>query len=189
AGGDKEAAARYADQAKRLLPSFAQLETKGSPFLGRVKETFSKANYYRYKRDQYAAASPRQADSTGPAEVDQLMQAARTAFADGRDEEALGTLGKALQAAPQNYEAHLLMGKIYERRGDTDRATNSLKAALFWNPNLAQAQVLLGRIALLRNDCQGAESWDAKALQTDQNDQDALALRRLIEQKCKPARN
>jgi len=133
AGGDKEAAARYADQAKRLLPSFAQLETKGSPFLGRVKETFSKANYYRYKRDQYAAASPRQADSTGPAEVDQLMQAARTAFADGRDEEALGTLGKALQAAPQNYEAHLLMGKIYERRGDTDRATNSLKAALFWN--------------------------------------------------------
>ena len=117
------------------------------------------------------------------------MEAARTAFAAGRDEEALGTLGKILQATPQNYEAHLLTGRIYERRGDTERATNSLKAALFWKPNLPQAQVLLGRIALLRNDCDGAQSWDSKALQIDPNDQDAGALRRLIEQKCKPAQD
>jgi Flp pilus assembly protein TadD/TolB-like protein len=189
ANGDKPAAARYSDQAKKLLASFAQWETKGQPFLGRIKETFSKANYYRYKRDLLAKVSPQAVDSGATTEVDQLMEAARTAFAAGRDEEALGTLGKILQATPQNYEAHLLTGRIYERRGDTERATNSLKAALFWKPNLPQAQVLLGRIALLRNDCDGAQSWDSKALQIDPNDQDAGALRRLIDQKCKPAQD
>ncbi|HEY6329799.1 MAG TPA: tetratricopeptide repeat protein [Blastocatellia bacterium] len=189
AAGDKGSASGYADQAKKVLPSFAQWETKGTPFLGRIKETFSKANYYRYKRDQYATAMPEPGDGSGAAPVDQLMEAARTAFADGRDEDALANLGKALQAAPQSYEAHLLMGRIYERRGDTERATNSLKAALFWKPNLPQAQILLGRIALLRNDCEGAQSWDDKALQSNQNDQDAQALHRLIEQKCKPAQN
>jgi tetratricopeptide (TPR) repeat protein/TolB-like protein len=189
AAGDKAAAPGYADQAKKVLPSFAQWETKGVPFLGRIRETFSKANYYRYKRDLYATATPDAGESAGTTAVDQLMESARTAFADGRDEDALASLGKALQAAPQSYEAHLLMGRIYERRGDTERATNSLKAALFWNPNLPQAQVLLGRIALLRNDCEGARSWAGKALQSNQNDQDAQALGRLIEQKCKPAQN
>jgi len=185
ANGDKAAAAHYSDEAKKRLTSYAQWETKGVPFLGRTKESFSKANYYRYERDLNAKSSPQSVDSASTAQVDQIMEAARAAFAAGRDEEAIGDLGKVLQATPQNYEAHLLMGRLYERRGDTERATNSLKAALFWNPNLPQAQVLLGRIALLRNDCDGAQSWDNKALQANPNDQDAQALHRLIEQKCK----
>ena len=113
------------------------------------------------------------------------MEAARKAFCAGRDEEALTTLGKVLQTAPQNHEAHLLMGRVYERRGDFERANNALKAAIFWNPKLTAAHVLLGRIAVLKNDCAAAGAAADKAVQIDANDQDAQALKRLIEQKCK----
>jgi cytochrome c-type biogenesis protein CcmH/NrfG len=78
------------------------------------------------------------------------------------------------------------MGRVYERKGDFDRATNALKAAVFWNPKLVPAHVLLGRIAVLKNDCASAQASADKALQIDANDQDAQALKRLIEQKCKP---
>ncbi|HKG20972.1 MAG TPA: hypothetical protein VKC34_03670, partial [Blastocatellia bacterium] len=65
------------------------------------------------------------------------------------------------------------------------RAINALKAAVFWNPRLVAAHVLLGRIAVLKNDCPGATTSLNKALQIDPGDQDAQALNRLVEQKCK----
>ncbi|MCI0488521.1 MAG: tetratricopeptide repeat protein [Blastocatellia bacterium] len=183
AAGNKAEAEKAADQAKRLLPAFAQWETKGMPVIARVKTSFSKANYYRYKRDQDERLNP-QPTPGGQPPTEQLLEAARNAFFAGRDEEALATLGNLLQAAPQNYEAHLLMGRVYERRGDFDRATNALKAAAFWNPKLVAAHVLLGRIQVLKNDCQAARASLDKALGVDANDQDAQALKRMIEQRC-----
>src|ERR1051325_177771 len=150
-----------------------------------MKTTFSKINYYRYKREQDERLNG-QASVTGlTPQADQLMEAARNAFQQGRNEDALANLSKLLQIAPQNYEAHLLMGRVYERRGDFERAVNALKAAIFWNPKLVAAHVLLGRISVLKNDCPSADASAAKALQIDPNSQDAQALKRLIEQKCK----
>ena len=185
ATGDQAGAAQASDQAKKLLGSFAQWETKGMAFVGRIKADFSKANYYRYKRDQESKQGAASAATVEAGQHDQLMESARSAFAAGRDEEALATLGKLLQSAPQSYEAHMLMGRVYERRGETDRATNSLKAALFWNPKLVAAHVLLGRISILKSDCQSARASADKARQIDANDQDVQALVRLIEQQCK----
>jgi tetratricopeptide (TPR) repeat protein len=183
--GDKEAANEAANHAKRMLTSFAQWETKGAPMLARLKKTFSKANYYRFKRDLDEKINAINANNPQQTQATQLFEKARNAFFAGRDEEALTLIGNLLQIAPQNYEAHLLMARVFERRGDFDRATNALKAALFWNPRLGAAHVLAGRIAVLKNDCPGADSSATKALQFDPTDQDALALRRLIEQKCK----
>jgi tetratricopeptide (TPR) repeat protein len=185
AAGDQTGAARAADQAKKQLASFAQWETKGMGFAGRMKTDFSKANYYRYKRDQQSKQSSGSAPAVEATQQDQLLESARTAFSAGRDEEALATLSRLLQSAPQSSEAHLLMGRIYERRGETDRATNSLKAALFWNPKLVGAHVLLGRISILKGDCQSAKASAEKARQIDPNDQDGQALSRLVEQQCK----
>ncbi|HEU4386315.1 MAG TPA: tetratricopeptide repeat protein [Blastocatellia bacterium] len=179
--GDRAKATEAADQAKKLLSAFAQWETKGIPQVGRIKTSFSMANYYRYKRDKATES----ANGLQAPENEQLLASARAAFFAGRDEDALAALGKLLQISPQSYDAHLLMGRLYERRGDFERAANSLKAAVFWNPRLVAAQVLLGRIAVLKNDCKAAESSVSKALQLDQNDQDAQALKRLVEQKCK----
>jgi tetratricopeptide (TPR) repeat protein len=185
AENDAAGATAASDQAKKLLPSFAQWETKGMPPLARVKSSFSKINYYRYKREQDERLNPQTQISSQPVQSDQLFETARTAFNSGRDADALTALGKLLQSSPQHSEAHLLMGRVYERKGDFERASNALKAALFWNPKLGAAHVLLGRIAVLKNDCATAQSSADKALQIDANDQDAQALKRLIEQKCR----
>jgi tetratricopeptide (TPR) repeat protein len=186
AQADQAGAMAASDQAKKLLPSYAQWETKGVPLVARVKTGFSKINYYRYKREQDERLNAQTQISSQPPQIDQLIEASRAAFMAGRDAEALGTLGKLLQLSPQNYEAHLLMGRLYERKGDFERASNALKAAVFWNPKLVPAHVLLGRIAVLKNDCASAQASADKALQIDPNDQDGQALKRLIEQKCKP---
>jgi tetratricopeptide (TPR) repeat protein len=185
AAGDQPGATAASDQAKKLLTSFAQWETKGAPQLARVKTSFSKINYYRYKRDQDERLNSQTRITSLTPQADQLLEAARNAFVAGRNEDALQALGKLLQIAPQNYDAHLLMGRVYERRGDFDRATNALKAAVFWNPKLGPAHVLLGRIAVLKSDCASAQVSANKALEIDPSDQDALALKRLIDQKCK----
>jgi tetratricopeptide (TPR) repeat protein len=183
--GDQPGATAASDQAKKLLTSFAQWETKGAPTLARLKTSFSKINYYRYKRDQDERLNSQTRITSLSPQADQLLESARNAFVAGRNEDALQALGKLLQIAPQNYDAHLLMGRVYERRGDFDRAINALKAAVFWNPKLVAAHVLLGRIAVLKSDCAGAQAAAAKAIEIDPNDQDALALKRLIDQKCK----
>jgi len=184
ATGDQAGASKASDDAKKQLSSYAQWETKGAPSLGRMKSTFSKINYYRYKRDLEEKVKPESITAAQTSQSSDLMESAMAAYSAGRDDEALATLGKLLQTEPQSFDAHMLMGRIYERRGDTDRATNSLKAALFWNPKLGPAMVLLGRIAVLKNDCAMASSWSEKALEINPNDQDAQALKRVLEQKC-----
>lgn len=186
-GGDQAGATAASDQAKKLLASFAQWETKGIPQVARMKTSFSKINYYRYKREQDERLNTQTHITSLTPQADQLLESARNAFMAGRDEDALAALGKLLQIAPQDFEAHLLMGRVYERKGDFDRATNALKAAVFWNPKLVAAHVLLGRIAVLKNDCAAAQAAADKAIQSDADNQDAQALKRLIEQKCKPA--
>jgi tetratricopeptide (TPR) repeat protein len=185
AANDQAGATQASDQAKKLLAAFAQWETRGVPQVARMKASFSKINYYRYKREQDERLNGQASVSGLTPQADQLMDAARNAFQQGRNEDALANLSKLLQIAPQNFEAHLLMGRVYERRGDFERATNALKAAIFWNPKLVAAHVLLGRIAVLKNDCPNAQTAAGKALQIDANDPDALALKRLIDEKCK----
>jgi tetratricopeptide (TPR) repeat protein len=185
AAGDTPGAAEASDQAKKLLTQFAQWETRGAPMLARLKTAFSKANYYRYKREQDERVHASTATPAQSPRIDLSIDGARNAFFAGRDEDAIAALGRLLQAEPQNHEAHLLMGRVYERRGDFDRAINALKAAVFWNPRLVAAHVLMGRISVLKNDCPAAQKYLEKALQIDAADQDAQALGRLVEQKCK----
>ncbi len=187
--GDQADATQASDQAKKLLATFAQWETKGIPMVGRTKTTFSKANYYRYKRDQDERVNAQTAAPSQTQVADVTLEGARKAFFAGRDEEALVILGKLLRNEPQNYEAHLLTGRVYERRGDFDRAINALKASVFWNPKLTASHVLLGRIYVLKNDCANAQNYLNKALQSDIGDQDAQALKRLVEQKCSSGQN
>jgi tetratricopeptide (TPR) repeat protein len=185
ATNDQAGATQASDQAKKLLAAFAQWETRGVPQVARMKTSFSKINYYRYKREQDERLNGQASVSGLTPQADQLLDAARNAFQQGRNEDALTNLSKLLQIAPQNFEAHLLMGRVYERRGDFERAANALKAAIFWNPKLVAAHVLLGRIAVLKNDCANAQTAAGKALQVDASDPDAQALKRLIDEKCK----
>ena len=80
-----------------------------------------------------------------------------------------------------NADIYLLMGKIHLRRGNLEKATDSLKTAYFWNNRLLEAQILLGRIFIQKGDCQQAETYSKSALNTATDNEDALALKRQVE--------
>jgi tetratricopeptide (TPR) repeat protein len=189
--GKQADAASALDQSKRHLTSFAQWETKRQvPDLTRLKTRFSKLAYYKLQndaRDADAATNVQTggASSAGAAsEVDDALQRARDHVAANRDREALDELARVLQVRPDSHEAHYLRGRVYERRGEYDKATQALKAATFWNPRLLQAYVILGRIYVLQKNCAEAQAAATKALQIDPAASEAIALRRLVESKC-----
>jgi tetratricopeptide (TPR) repeat protein len=176
-------AAAALDQAKRYLPTFAQWETKRQvPDLSRLKVRFSRAAIQGLPRPDDARAKP---TAAGAGSATEAMASARELFTANRDREALDQLSRVLQVNPDNAEAHLMRGRIYERGGDYDRAVEALKAATFWDPKAIVAYVTLGRIYVFRNDCTNAEASMRKALQIDPTSQDALALKRSVETKCK----
>ncbi len=170
------------DQAKRYLPTFATWETKKQiPDLTRLKVRFSRVAFAKLRPTTAARAT---APADNPASVQDAMTRARDLFSANNDREALDQLGRVLQLNPDNAEAHLLRGRIYERGGDYTRAIEALKAATFWNPNEVTAFVTLGRIYVFKNDCSNAQASMKKALQLDPSSQEVLGLKRTVDQKC-----
>ena len=179
-GKTAEAAAAL-DNAKKYLTSFATWETKKKvPNLARMKPLFNKKAYYQLDRNvRQAAASVRPATPAADA-----LAKARELFTQNQDDDALRELGKVLQIAPDNADAHLLIGRIYERKGDYPDAINALKAAAFWNPKLTSVYVLLGRIYSLQKNCTEAKNYLRKALDSNPKDNEALALGRTLPSIC-----
>jgi len=169
------------DNAKKYLSSFASWETKKKiPNLARFKPHFNKKAYYQLDRNaRQAAATIRPAT---PAE--DAFAKAKDLFIKNQDNDALRELGKVLQIAPDSADAHLLIGRIYERRGDYANAINALKAAAFWNPKMTSAYVLLGRIYSALKNCTEARNYLHKALETNPKDSEALALSRTLPTIC-----
>jgi tetratricopeptide (TPR) repeat protein len=171
--------AKNLDEAKKYLPDFAKWETAGKvPNLMRVKDHFSRTAYLRLARSQNNANTTfaKQAQ-----QVDTLLAKAQGFFIAGRDQEVQTTLDELLKLAPDNADAHLLMGRLQERRGNIDAAINSLKAAIFWNPKLVTGHVLLGRIYFQKNDLAQAKSCLKQAQAINPQDRDVMALQRLLE--------
>lgn len=172
------------DEAKRYLPTFAQWETKRQiPDLSRLKVRFSRLAFLHLPRPD-DPAPPTSGKTDGGPSIQDAMSRARALFAGNNDREALDQLGRVLQVNPDNAEAHLLRGRIYERGGDYGRAVEALKAATFWDPKSITAYVALGRIYVFQNKCTDAQTAMKKALQLDPTSQEVLALKRTVEQKC-----
>lgn len=183
--GKQTEAAAALDQAKRTLPTFAQWETKRQmPDLSRLKNRFSKSAIYRLINESRLDTGEASAPGEAGTSVDQAMQRARDFFAASRDREALDELARVLQVRPDAYEAHFLRGRVFERRGEYQKAIEALTAATFWNPRLTQAYVILGRIHVLNKNCAEAQAAATKALQIEPSSSEAVALRRLVEQRC-----
>lgn len=118
---------------------------------------------------------------TTSASTQDLMEKARKLYAAGQDDEVLPELNRVLMIEPMNAEAHLYIGRVYQRRGDQVRSISSLKTALFWDAKLIDAHILLGRIFLEKGDRAQAMTHARTAMQLDPNNQEALALFRLVE--------
>ncbi len=179
-GRASEAAAAL-DAAKRHAPEFAKWETSGQPpWLPYLKMRFNRESFHRYARGEEQARQQAFLGVSGLQRVEELMSAAQTAFLADQSDLALEKLGQVIQIAPDYSGAHLLLGRIYERRGNLPAAVNALKAAVFWNPKLTAAHVLLGRILLAQGDRGRAAAHARQALDLNPDDADAQALQRLL---------
>ena len=67
------------------------------------------------------------------------MQLGSLYQSSGRYDEALLKLNEALKADPQNVQAQMLVGIVYERKGDFPKAQQTLEKVLTQNPRFALA--------------------------------------------------
>lgn len=114
-------------------------------------------------------------------ETESLLQQAHTLYKNGNDDEAMSVLRRVLASEPMNAESYLILGKIHLRRGDQEQGVSSFKTALFWDNRLIDAHISLGKIYLDKNDCLQAKNYSALALEIDSENQEAVALQRLVE--------
>ncbi len=178
AGAPAEAATAADNDARRYLPTYAKLQTEWQK-----SQTTNNVALRLSQQFDVAESVRAQAPTVelGAVDTQDLLAKAREYYQAGRDDEVMIEINRVLRVEPMNAEAHLLIGRIYQRRGDLVRAISSLKTAIFWDAKLIDAHILLGRIFLERDDRAQAIVHARTALQLDPNNQEALALNRQVE--------
>lgn len=91
---------------------------------------------------------------------------------------ALANYNKALELAPDNYMARLLMAQLVGENGETDKAISLLKEALAINPEDTRALVSIGDIYSAEGDLAAAMDFFLRAHALDECDK--KILRRII---------
>jgi tetratricopeptide (TPR) repeat protein len=91
------------------------------------------------------------------------LQRARALLAEGRDRDATSELQRAIYLAPYEDEAHLLLGRIYERTGRMADAVDEYKVAV-WCRESSAAQLALGRALAQLGDRDAARRALERAL-------------------------
>jgi tetratricopeptide (TPR) repeat protein len=140
--GSQTEAGREKDLARQLSSVYADWEAKspagsvprglervrldlGLPDVLRVEDVIGAAG----QRDQRQLASFH-------------LEVARRAFESERDAEAISELQRAVYLAPYDYEAHLLLGRIYLRGGRLHDAIDALKISI-WSSDTVAARLVL----------------------------------------------
>jgi tetratricopeptide (TPR) repeat protein len=182
--GQAEAAAASDNEARKIYNAYAKAQTEWtqsqtvSLIAARLRADFNRADLVA----QAAVAEP--APGAGESSSAQaLLARARESYEAGRDDEALSDLRNVVRIEPNNAEAYLLTGRIYQRRGDLVPAINQLKTSIFWDMDrkLIDAHILLGRIFLERGDRAQATAYAHSAMQIDPNNPEAIALQRQLQ--------
>jgi Flp pilus assembly protein TadD/TolB-like protein len=103
------------------------------------------------------------------------LEAARRAFAAGRDPETVRETRRALYLTPYESSAHLLLGRALARSGLLEEAVDALKIAI-WSAETAAAHVALGEVLLRLRNVDGASRAADRALALEPANADAAAL-------------
>jgi tetratricopeptide (TPR) repeat protein len=178
--GRKSEAEQVDQEARRYLGNYARWEVAPDriPHLIRLKFDFNRTGFYRLERQQQRTPEAPRAQAAG---VQQSLSRARQLFDARNDNEALSELQRVVTADPTLAEAHLLRGRIFQRRNEIENAISALSAAVYWNPRLVGAHVALGQIYLSRGDRARALAHGKQAIELDPQDREAIALMRQIE--------
>src|SRR3989454_5410337 len=81
-----------------------------------------------------------------------LRQLANLSIAEGQFDLAIGYLTDAQKLQPDDFQLQLGLAIAWFQRGDQEKASEVINAALASRPNDPQAHNLMGRIFLLQND-------------------------------------
>lgn len=179
-GATAEMATAADNEARRYLPTYAKLQTSWQKS-ATIADVPVRLNQQFDIAEAVKAQAPLPAVDTASVTTQDLLVKARADYTAGRDDDVLSELNRVLMIEPMNAEAHLLIGRIYQRRGDLVRAISSLKTAIFWEAKLIDAHILLGRIFLERGDLAQAKTHARTAIGLDPNNQEAIALYRQLE--------
>ncbi len=98
---------------------------------------------------------------------------AQTALDNGKPDDAVTHLQKALSIYPSFYEAHLLLGKIYMDKNQWDKAAEPLIGAMKTNPDSIRTMVFLGEVYRRQKKYEQAQKVLEDAVKLDQNSWDA----------------
>lgn len=180
-GATAEMATAADNEARRYLPTYAKAQTDWQKSGAIAAEVPVRLNQQFDVAAAVKAQAPLPALDTASITTQDLLIKARADYTAGRDDEVLSELNRVLMIEPMNAEAHLLIGRIYQRRGDLQRAISSLKTSIFWEAKMIDAHILLGRIFLERGDLAQAKTYARTAIQLDPNNQEAVALHRQLE--------
>lgn len=177
--GKAEEALKVDDQARRYLQAYAKWQTEWQ----KTQSTNAVALSLRqsFPRDEVGISGPEGPSVRPINDVKALLEKARQLSTAGNDDEALKTLRQVLAQEPTNAEAYYLIGNIHQRSGDQEAAISALKTSVFWDNKFIQSHVLLARIYITKGECAQAKAHARNAIQIDANDQEAIALQRLLE--------
>jgi Tfp pilus assembly protein PilF len=117
--------------------------------------------------------------TTGQREQKELtafhLDRGRRFFEQDSNSEAATELARAIYLSPYEAEAHLLLGRIYLRTGQTAAAIDAFKIAL-WSQESAQGRIALAQAYLQIKDDAGAKEALERALVLDPNSSEAKEL-------------
>ncbi len=99
----------------------------------------------------------------------------RRFFEQGSNSEAMTELGRAIYLAPYEAQAHLLVGRIYLRTGQTPAAIDAFKIAL-WSQESAEGRIALAQAYLQTKDRAAARQALERALVLEPTSTEAKEL-------------
>ena len=99
----------------------------------------------------------------------------RRLFEQGSNSEAITELARAIYLSPYEAGAHLLLGRIYLRTGDTAAAIDAFKIAL-WSEESVEGRIALAQAYIQAKDTAAARTALERALALDANSSEAKEL-------------
>jgi len=131
------------------------------------RSRLEKAAAPRRSLGRKAKPAPEPAEPVSSAAVSQLLEAARLASQEGRNDAVLEAIEEVRRLEPMNAEAYLLAAYVYADQGEMEAAFVECHKALDIDPLLAAARYVLGIIHLGRGEHMDALSEFKRTIYID----------------------